>query len=158
MQEKIAGANYILNLYADIENFNKYIAAYKNIMLELGERFKDDLRMESNDTQKVKEITNYIRYLAIAINIKIKSLSKKINEFDKLTSDEVYVSRYNMITSQVAPEFSLLEEYATKINQAFVNGVVDEILTQSSKVYQEFYGVDNGEWDLYRNTRFDYRF
>lgn len=145
---KVAAAGYLLAFYNDIENLTNNFSNYTNLLAELKEKYptEDSLRkMSEEDNQASLILIKNLRFWVTRSYIKYMALKSQIKEFQ--AHEKIINQYYNELINQNAFKIELLQAYAIKINELFVNGVTPELLTTSTDLYAKYLepGEQHGE-------------
>ena len=94
MEEKVAGASYLLTFLTDIEYLIAYASNYINLYVQLKNKYdentlqKDDI--DENDKKNLIDITNSLRSITFKVFIRFNALTKEIKEFKRYKTEIKY--------------------------------------------------------------------
>lgn len=139
-EQAIAGANYIINFYQEVETLISVYSQYDNLVLELETKSQDreeNEQIEEQEAEAIKQAsqttryyikTTYIKFSGIARNVKIED--KEYNELTKL---------YNKINKTLIVNRDDIKEYTIELNRLLLKNVIKTLLEDSSQILQSIY-------------------
>ena len=144
-EEKVAGSNYIINFFNNIQYLNHSYANYINALLELEIKYGDNPKkegMDVNDLNNVIKIGQELRYHCHKIYIEYNSIFAVL----KQQIDEEINSTYkDFIKKDLLVGRDKAELFIIKINQVLINHVIKDLLTSSQDVFNSIYGSEKRE-------------
>jgi hypothetical protein len=134
--KQTAGSNYIITFYKEIEELTHNFAVYTNVMLEIKQKYGDDLSKVEEDVKTV--ILKTVQAVRIGLQksyvqyVSIKSVLK-------LDSNNIVEDLYNTIKKQFVIKIDDLELYVIAINTVLVNDIIQSLLNTSNDLLQSMY-------------------
>lgn len=136
MEEKVAGASYLLTFLTDIEYLIAYASNYINLYVQLKNKYdentlqKDDI--DENDKKNLIDITNSLRSITFKVFIRFNALTKEIKEFKRYKTE--IKKYYEAIKSSPVPLIKDIENFVIKINEIFVEAIMSELIVKSREI------------------------
>lgn len=137
-ERKIAGANYIVVLFGDLEDFTWQAASYVNAVVEYGNRYpkdkleKDQVKIDEVDRVNLNNTIQQMRMSTFRIFVKLSSLGKHV------TVDAKLKEAYEKVRNEAVPKSQDVEDFVVKINTIFAESVLPDLLTSSTDIINKF--------------------
>lgn len=142
-ERDITAASYIYKFYTEIQTLNHEYSNYVNILLELQNKYADDVEKKADDQEKavIKAQVQAVRYAAHQSYIHYNSImigtgNKPLKEITDL---------YSKIKTQFMINRETLEKFVTSINSVLVNEVIKNLLETSQDLIKDIYKDANTE-------------
>lgn len=148
-EERTAAASYILTFYQHVSQLTDYYATYKNIMIELRAKYKNEEEEElkefnEEERRAITTTIQNVRYIAHKTQIQYKCIMQSIGvnpETDK-TINEIYAK----INIGFIPKTTHIENYVIELNKILIGKIVKGLLETSQNIISKTfdnYGVTN---------------
>ena len=143
-EKRIAGANYIISFFNDIESLNQAFAAYTNVNLELVARVgKDKLEsgqvakgtLQQGDKDVIIQSVQTTRYWVHKIYIQYISICSAT----KQQEDPEVATTYGKIKNEFIIKAEDLEQFTILMNKFLLNKVITELLSTSQQYITQLY-------------------
>lgn len=151
-ERKLAGANYIVNFFNEIQQLNHHYAQYCNLMLELkntyGEK-ADKAKFQESDRQALKNMLQTLRYYSHKIMIQYQSIFKVLPNSDvediKKNKKDPLTDAYGKIKTDFVIGQKDIEKFVVSINSTLVEGIIKDLLVTSQDIYGQIYNAQAHE-------------
>lgn len=135
-EEKTTAASYILTFYQEIAQLTDSYAQYRNILVELETKYKDEeslAKMEDNEKNVLVQFIQQVRYFAHKVHIKYLCITQSI---ENIGIDKEEAKLYQELNSKFIISRKHLENYVIKVNQLLIDKIMKHLLETS----QDFVG------------------
>jgi len=136
-----ATAGYIINFYQALETLTVYVSQYIDMTVRLEAKYEnmDDETITEPEKQEMMTVTQSLRALIFQLNLKAKAMAGRIEAFKKIDKDLRKI--YNKLITAPAFRREDLEDFALKLNEAFMEGISYDTLGQLADIYSALSGM-----------------
>lgn len=137
---ELAGANYILTFYTNVEQLTAAYAEYINKIVPIKAKVsKEDLAQGKIDSLDDEDLTNLnsslntLRYYITNVYIKSQALKSKVKTFE----NKELTDFYKKIKDKPLIDNSEIEDFILKINSCLIDDIVQQLLVKSRDIYNK---------------------
>jgi len=137
--KQTAGSNYIITFYKEIEELTHNFAIYSNVMLEIKQKYGNELGNVEEDVKSV--ILKTVQAVRVGLQksyVQYISIKSVLN----LDTNNKVEDLYKLIKSQFVIKIDDLENYVIAINTVLVNDIIQSLLNTSNDLLQSMYKDD----------------
>jgi len=146
--EKLAGANYIITFYQEVQALTQTFAQYLNLVTELKLKYgketdDNDEKLPDEEKQTYERAIQLLRYSAIKTNVYYKAIIAATN----ITEDKEATKAYKELFEQekeIALQKEKLETYVIQMNKVLLSNVIKDLLKSSQDLASAIYSNSNG--------------
>jgi hypothetical protein len=144
-ERKVAGANYIIAFFNEIQLLNHSFSLYVNFIVQLKAKYGeeiDDRAFAEEDKGHLSELSQNVRHHCHKCFIMYKSIYQSI---EKLEFNKEVEKEYNDIKDSYVVGSKELEEFVLVMNKAFVEDVIKNLLLTSQDIMKEVFETETTE-------------
>lgn len=133
-ERKLAGANYIINFFNEIQQLNHHYSLYLNYLLQLNTKYgssPDNQNILDNEKEYLSNLTQGVRHYVHKVFIQYEALYSSI---DKLQLDTKIKEMYQKIANTYIINSNELREFVLLINKTLINDVIKDLLVSSQEI------------------------
>lgn len=136
-ERKVAGANYIISFFNEVQQLNQFYSLYHNLILQLKTKYgKDNLEeLEDIDNQQLHNAGQNVRHYCNKVYILYYAIASKANlNLNKIEA------LYNAAVNDYVIKLDNLKKYVLEINKELVNDIIQDLLRTSHDLINDIYG------------------
>lgn len=134
-EEKTAGASYILQFYASVQNLTHWYSLYFNFLLESGAKYSANSQYTEQDQEAFKGYITNMRYYLTQCNIGYMALKKTVFK-ENLELEQLYKDVNKTFIINIDDIGRVVIAY----NQLLVSEVMRSLLENSQDIINNIYG------------------
>jgi len=141
-QNKVLGANYVAEFFAEIKALTEQYANYKNIYLELEYKSsQEEGKIDPDQLSNAKTAVYNIRFLSNKVYVHFQTLCGILGLKEDVSKP--IIETYNKINdAKIAlPEIKDIESFVIAVNTLLANNVISNLLQTSSDVLNSLYAT-----------------
>lgn len=137
-ERQVVAASLIVQFYQDVSQLSHHFCIYRNYLVELGVKGKENQDMNDNESQALQVTVQNYRYFANKTYIQFLTLSKEgvIDNKEQVKQHYAHINNPKNFIIEVQQA----ENYLTEIMALFLKGIVKDLLNTSQQIFNEIYG------------------
>lgn len=141
MKERlIAGSNYIILFFNDIQQLNHNYSLYLNYMLELEGKYGPEAERVTKSTEEEKNavvnLVQTLRHYSTKCFLQYSSIIQSLNKKVDKTISDVY---NNKLIKNLIINRDDLKTFVIGINKALMDEVIVDLLKKAEDIYKDIY-------------------
>jgi hypothetical protein len=146
-EKKDAATSYIITLYNNVMGLTAGYAIYKNILIELKNKYGDENinKLVEADKKSLIETIQDIRFKATINFIQYETLKKEIKDILSPDDDKLLRAAYEAVSQQYIIMSEDLKILVSQFNYLLLNQVMSELLTDSQNYLDKIYNDNKKE-------------
>jgi len=142
-EQKLAGANYIISFFNNIQLINHNFCYYNNILLELKEKYGDSnlSKVSEEERMLIMQTSQTLRYYAVNCYIQCKSIFESIKTKENPYTEEInkLTELINKVRNDYIIKVDMAENLIVFLNSMLVKEVVKNLLVTSQDIMNQIY-------------------
>lgn len=141
-ERKLAGANYIIIFFNDVQSLTSIYSQYKSYLSELEYKYgTKPEKWESGERDTLNQLNQNIKFLAHKVNVQLSSICKAGN----ITEKGEVENKYKVLNDKTNYILKIkdVEEFVIEINTFLANEIIKDLLRSSQDTYNQIYETGN---------------
>lgn len=138
-ETKLAGANYIISFFNDIQNLNHHYSMYCNMLIEVNAKhgINSIEGLEEYEKNTLIKVSQDLRYYVNKCYIAYVSIHESL----EITKSEEIPIVYPKLMNRFIIIREDIEKFVTEINVVLVKKIIRDLLQTSQDIFNDVYGT-----------------
>lgn len=139
-ERTIAGANYIITFFNEIQQLNQTFSHYLNLVVELKSKYGADLEDVNIDDLEKRQLQELAQLLRSAVTKSYILYTSIYSVADELTAKKDVFELYVSIRNEYIMKLDEAEKYVILMNQSLTKDIVNDLIVNAKTIIGQIYG------------------